>query len=117
MTPGNLNLEIYQGITFGPLILTCKDEAGDPVDLEDFEVFADVRQTPPCEISFSFGPEITDAAEGEITILISDEDTNDLPLGAFFWDLVLQNPSGARMGPYLAGSVTVRQPISQPPVP
>lgn len=117
MTPATLNLTIYRGITFGPIVITCKDSDGVVVDLTGYSVFADARKDPlnvNTPIAFSLDPEITDADAGEITMTFTDEQAETKPLGKFGWDLVLQNPAGERLGPFIVGKVTVKLLNTQP---
>lgn len=114
MTPVTHNLTIRRGITFGPLTFEFKDDAGDPVDLTGWQIFADVRKKPTDEVAFSLEPEITDAEAGIAVIEFTDEETDELTAGSYGWDLVLQNPDGERLGPYLAGRVSVKTIYTQP---
>ncbi|MFA7302071.1 MAG: hypothetical protein WC069_07200, partial [Candidatus Shapirobacteria bacterium] len=97
MTPAALNLTIIKGITFGPVLITCKDSGGAAVNLTGWSVTADARQSPSKAVAFSLAPQITDAAAGQITVGFSDEQTNALPAGTFRWDLVLERPTGERL--------------------
>ena len=107
MKPAPFSFTIVKGVKFGPLIITCKDAAGEPVNLTGWSVFADARKNAKAAVAFSLEPEITTPASGEITLLFSDEASNALPSGSFRWDLVLESPQGERFGPFAAGSVTV----------
>ena len=51
-----LNLEIIKGITFGPLDITAKDEAGDVVDLTGYTPIAHARVNPDRPVSFDLAP-------------------------------------------------------------
>jgi len=117
MKAARLNLTIVKGITFGPLLINCKNAAGQPVDLTDWSVFAEVRVNPKAALAFSLEPEITEAAAGEITIGFTDEETQELPAGHYGWDLVLERPSGERLGPYVTGKLTVAPIYTQPEPP
>jgi len=108
MTPANLDLKIYHGITFGPMTIACKDAAGAAVDLTGWLVYAQARvsfRTP----AFDLLPTISDEAGGVITILLTDEQTFALPVGNFRWDLILENPAGEKLGPYFGGRAIVQQ--------
>lgn len=108
MTPATYNIEIRKGITLSPLVLIMKDDNGTTVDLTGWSAYAQVRKTKTAnEVVFNLSPEITDPSAGEITITLTDEFTDSLSLGKFGWDLVLENPDGERLGPFLEGTVTV----------
>lgn len=85
-----------------------------PVDLTGYGVDAEVRRTPKGEVYIDLNPSITNASTGEITIpAISKADTALLEFtGDFNWDLVLTN-TGVRFGPYIKGSFTVSDNITQ----
>ncbi len=113
MTPATLNLKIYHGITFGPVVITCSDDDEVAVDLTNWLVYAEARidfRTP----MFDLAPTVTDATAGEITLALTDEQTAALPVGNFRWDLILENPAGERLGPYIAGTCIVQAINSQP---
>lgn len=107
MRPGKLDLIITRGVTWSAITATCRDAAGDAVDLTGCTPFADVRRALNKAVSFSL-----DCALGEEpgTILfpeISDTLTSTKPLGEFIWDLVLEDADGRRLGPFLAGRIIV----------
>jgi hypothetical protein len=114
MTPATLRLTLITGTTFGPVVITCKDSEDAAVDLTGWSAFAEVRQSVNAAVVLDLAPEVTDAAAGEITIALSDEDTADLTPGSFVWDLILENAAGQRLGPYVAGSFVIRKPVTQP---
>ena len=110
------NLYARRGITFGPIKVVCKNGDGDPVDLTDWKAWAEARENPGCPVQIDLAPEITDAAAGEITFDHADEVTATWPAGTFRWDLVLENPDGQRLGPFVAGTITVEDVITLPVV-
>jgi hypothetical protein len=114
MTPATLNFSIDRGITFGPLVLRCVDDLGDPVDLTGWTPEAMVRRSPVRSLAFSMSPTLTDAVNGEVSMELTAAFTNTLAAGAYTWDLVLITPGGLRYGPYAAGAVTVNTLNSQP---
>ena len=123
MTPATLNLLLNPGVTFGPITFTFKDSNGDPIDLTDYNVWAWVKTSredlPVQEPKIDLAPTITDAANGQITIYITDEDTYDIEEspedpGYDYWDLILENTSGERLGPFVVGTFTVCKIITQP---
>jgi hypothetical protein len=103
------DLKILSGVTFGPYVLQCRNEAGEAVDLTGWRVYAEARRAPNQPMAFGLWPTVTDAAAGEITLKISPDQTAALPVGAFGWDLILEDPDGERHGPVLGGRVTVQK--------
>lgn len=109
MTPARLDLHISKGITFGPVLVTCKDASGNPRNLTGWSVFADARQSLTGGVAFSLAPQIVGGAGGQVSMSFTPEQTAALRAGTYRWDLVLRNPGGDRLGPYLAGKVAVDQ--------
>lgn len=111
MIPGELSLDIYKGATFGPIIIYAREEdQTTAVPLTGWSAHAKVRQTDGGPVIIDLTPYISDGPNGQITIPeISDETTglDTLPVGCFVWDLLLERPSGAILGPFLAGNLTV----------
>lgn len=108
MIPGVHNLLLYQGITFGPLIIQCRDANDSPVDLTSYKISGQVRDFGN-NLKIDLAPTITNAGAGEITIKHSDEQTKTFPLGEFNWDLVIELSTGERLGPFLQGQCLVRR--------
>jgi hypothetical protein len=88
-----------------------------PVDLTGYGVEAKVRRTVNAsDVFIDLNPSITTPATGEITIpSMNAATTNALGFtGNFMWDLVL-TLAGDRFGPYVKGSFTVSDNITQYP--
>jgi hypothetical protein len=113
MKPAILDLRISKGITFGPVQIYCQDEDLAPVDITGWQVFAQVRRNPNGDVLFDLLPVITDGPAGEITLSADHEDTAELQAGLYRWDLILENPDGERLGPFIVGAVHVLAPITQ----
>jgi len=114
MTPGDLDLEIYTGTTFGPIVVRCLDSEGDPVSIRGWSVFAEVRVKPGEALQFDIAPTISDGDNGEITMTLTGAQTAPLPPGRYRWDLILESSTGVRIGPLLRGLAKVSAPITQP---
>ncbi len=111
-TPFNLPLTITKGVTYGPVIFQFKNEDGTPFDLSaggTWKVFAYGRRTKDAKNYIDLNPLITDAAGGEVTMGFSDEQTNVMMGGIYDWDMVLEVPTGERIGPYFAGDLKIRE--------
>ncbi len=108
MQPASLAFTIYKGVTFGPVLITCTDSEGAPVDLTGWTAYATARLLAPgWPGEIDLAPSITNAAAGQITLGMTDDQTQALTTGKFGYDLVLQNPDGERLGPFLAGTISV----------
>lgn len=115
MIPGPKNFTLYRGSTFGPKIFRAREvDQVTPVPLIGWGAHAKVRKTINGPIILDLLPYISDGPNGEITIPeISDENTVGLPQGCFIWDLLLERPSGAIVGPFLAGSFQITTTLSK----
>jgi len=116
VTPATLDLTIRRGITFGPLVLTFNGESNADVDLNDWNVYAEARRISPGQSTdnLDLEPEITSEEGGQVTISFTDTETLALPYGTYEWDLVLEQPTGERIGPFLAGKLTIEDIVTQP---
>ncbi len=121
MTPATLELQIVRGLTLGPIVITCFGDAANtiPVPLNGWKAYAQVRRCPGGDLILDLTPQVaqatTGATVGQIIITETDEVTAALNCdGNFFWDLVLETPSGVRMGPYIEGPCPVTSIITQP---
>lgn len=99
MTPGSLDLIIYQGSTF-KRVIRLTDATPAAIDLTGSTARMHIRQaitdaTPMIELNEANGRAlITDAAAGEITLLITDEDTAALDFTKGVYDLEVEYSDG-----------------------
>ncbi len=88
-----------------------------PVDLTGYAAEAQVRRQPRgANVILDLAPVVTTPLTGEVTIpTISSTDTSALTsYGKFYWDLVFKNSgTGERLGPFVAGSFTISDTITQ----
>jgi hypothetical protein len=93
-----------------------------PVDLSGYTPQAQVRRQPLGGLILTLDATVTDDVGGEITFAaITDDDTRVITShGNFYWDLVLATINN-RFGPYVKGSFTISDNITQagssPPTP
>lgn len=114
MVPGELDLEIYIGTHYGPVVIQCKDSEDAAVSIRGYTVYAHVRTAATGALVFNLSPTISNGDEGEITLEMTDEQTDVLTAGRFRWDLILETGAGVRIGPILKGACKVISPITQP---
>lgn len=110
MTPATLNLTIWRGITFDPVIFNVKDGSGNAVNLAGWQVFAKSRNGTGKLIDLA--PTITSAATGQVTISFSSTQTASFNEGEQYWDMVFQKPTGEKLGPYIAGKIFVKDTVT-----
>lgn len=109
MIPGTKNFTLYRGATFGPYVFRALEEDQiTVVPLTGWAAHAKVRAKPNGPIIIDLAPYISNGPGGEITIPeIADESTPAFSEGCYIWDLLLERPSGAIVGPFLAGAFTI----------
>lgn len=112
MTPGVLNLVLYRGTTFAQTFI-CQDDSHVAVNLTGWTAHALVRTDPQKHIVLDLNPVITNGPAGTVSISFTDEETVLLAPGEFVWDLVLERPSGERLGPFLAGTFIISTAITR----
>lgn len=117
MTPGKLALMIYQGATF-KRVLRLKDSADAPIDLTGATVRMHVRAvisdtTPIIELTEANGrATITDAVNGEVTLLISATATAALDFTAGVYDLEIEYSDGT-VDRVLIGTVKLSKEVTR----
>lgn len=110
MTPARLDFTIYRGITFNPLVFNAKDGSGNAINLAGWSVFAQSRNGTGKAIDLE--PTITNAATGQVTIDFTAAETSDFKTGEQQWDMVFQKPTGEKLGPYIAGTIFVKDTVT-----
>lgn len=107
MIPATLDLTAYRGTTFG-LVIKAQDSNHAIVPLTGWTAFAQVRPAPQKHVVLDLNPIITNASQGEVTISFTDEETALWAPGEFVWDFLLQRPTGEKLGPFLAGTFSIK---------
>lgn len=110
-----LDLTIEKGVTFGPIQIICKDADDVIVPLAGWSAFAEGRKFECGPIFINFAPIIeADDADGLITIPeVSWENTKLLHELTGRWDLILQDPTGRRLPPSIAGELIITNIITK----
>ena len=104
-----LDLEILRGTTFGPVQIVCKNSAKAPVALAGWSAAAQARKSASSTLIVDLLPVIAaDDAAGLVTLSeIPWETTAALPVGDFRYDLVMIDPDGRRLPPFLGGKLKI----------
>jgi hypothetical protein len=86
-----------------------------PVNLTGYSPEAQVRRNPRSSMLIDLQPSITNAVNGEVTIpsIPTSVTTLYTSFGIFYWDFILKNSMNERLGPYVAGSFTISDSITQ----
>lgn len=118
-----LDLLIRQGATFGPNLCTLKNPDTSPINLTGCTFRGQIRKTASdplstgCAITFV----ITNAAAGEFTWEVTDENTTALaadaiseagPASQYVYDIEMEDASG-RVIPLLYGKVSVFREVTK----
>lgn len=117
MVPGKLDLTLYRGSTFGPIHAVCKDSTPAVVNLTGYVAEAQVRTAYNKPLILDLAPTIPVPANGTIIIYFTDEATKAIMSpgnGDYVWDMFLTSPSGERLGPFLAGTFTIKTGVTKP---
>jgi len=80
------NIYIDQGTTFS-LSLGVNDQNGDPKDLSDYTVAAQMRKSYYTNTSIDFTAEVSLPEEGEVTISLTAEETSAIKAGRYVYDI------------------------------
>lgn len=88
------NLNFYSGETLS-MSLTCKDSAGAVFPLTGYSARAQVRASATSStVVLDLSPTIPTPANGIVVISKTDEQTAIVTPGTYYWDLVLDTPTG-----------------------
>ncbi len=112
VTPFDLPLTITKGVTYGPVVFHFKQEDGSPFDLTvggTWKCLAYARRTKDAKQFIDLNPIITNAVGGEATVEFTDEQTTAMMGGMYGWDMILEVPTGERIGPYFSGKLSVEE--------
>jgi hypothetical protein len=80
------NIYIDQGTTFS-LSLVVNDQGGDPKDLSDYTVAAQMRKSYYTNTSINFTSEVSLPLDGEVTISLTAVQTSAIKAGRYVYDI------------------------------
>jgi hypothetical protein len=106
--PARFDLSAYAGDTFSVDIAIAQD--GSPVDVTGWTFTAQVRAKRAGAVAATFTVNVTDAAQGELTISLSGATTATLASGV--WDLNVALPDGT-VSTLVDGVITVTQDVTR----
>ncbi len=104
MIPAILNLSAHKGTTLESVTITVADADGVVVDLMGWTPSAEVRESSGATLVVDLAPTIVD---GSVVFGLTDEQTAALVVGSYRWDLLIENPGGEILGPYIQGEFVV----------
>ena len=112
-SPGQLDLCITKGLTFGPVTFTLQTALEVAVDITGWSVSAEAQGVQYGH-KFDLLPVITDATNGVITMYMTDEQTALLNPADYTWDMLFENDSGEKLGVYIEGSLSLGTSVTTP---
>jgi hypothetical protein len=105
-------LNAYSGATLS-MSLTCLDDAGDPFNLTGYSARGQIRPAVGSStVTLDLSPTIPTPANGVISISKTDESTAAIAAGIYYWDVVLDTPTGGVL-PVAGGTVKFRQLVTR----
>jgi hypothetical protein len=112
-----VNLQIVRGTTFGPYQILCKQADGTPAPLAGYTAKAEARKSNDDSLALNLAPTIAiNDTLGIITIpKIPWATTAALTEDLLKWDLILIEPDGDKLPPFVYGEIEVSTPITQTP--
>lgn len=113
--PGRYNIKFYRGTTLDILMNYTID--GVPVNLTGYTAMMDVRPTPESvtlitQLTTENGGIVLNEVTGQIEIFISADDTGELPLGQFQYDMNITSDSGY-VTKLIMGAFVVLDPVTE----
>lgn len=114
MKPARYNIKFYRGTTLDIVMTYLINNV--PVDLADYTAIMDVRVSPNSSLITSLTTEngklILNQVTGEVEILLTAEQTGDLPLGQFQYDLNITSPNDT-VTKLIQGAFVVLDPVTE----
>lgn len=89
------NLFIDQGSDYSATV-ALKNQDGTPMQLFGYTVASQFRKSYQSSTFVAFTVTITDAAQGKITLSLTDTATSGIRAGRYLYDVEITSPSGDR---------------------
>jgi len=85
------NIYIDQGSTYS-MSLNVTDQNGDPKDLSQYTVAAQMRKSYYANTAIDFDAEITYPLDGELTVSLTSATSADIKPGRYVYDIEITGP-------------------------
>lgn len=113
---GEYNITAYRGITW-QLLITYRDENGQGIDLTGYQAKMQVRVNKYAtdvivELSDGNGITLNSPATGDLSLILTDVQTNAIAAGDYEYDLILTDTAATKLL-LVKGAFTVKQPVTQ----
>jgi hypothetical protein len=83
------NIYIDQGTTF-EMTVTVSDQNGDPKDLTEYTVAAQMRKSYYTSTAIDFTSEISAPLDGDVTISLTASETTAIKAGRYVYDIEIE---------------------------
>ncbi len=88
-----------------------------PLDLTGWSVWAWVKLDPSLALVYDLDPQIDgDPTTGKIDLSKTDTQTSTITAGNYLWDVILEKPTGERIGPLFKGTFFVSDLVTEPAI-
>jgi len=106
-------LYAYSGATFSATF-TCKDAAGDVVDLTGYTARAMLRPSVASDtLTLNMAPTIPSPTNGVVSITIADETTATIDAATYHFDVLLDKASDGSVTHLADGTIVVREQVTR----
>jgi len=111
-----IDLYVDQGANFVAVFPAVTDDAGVVVDLSNFSAVSQMRRSYFTVNAIELNADITDAANGQITLTLSDEDTSGIFPTRYVYDTMIIDNDTLQRTRVFEGLVTVNPGVSDKPM-
>ena len=105
-SPAPVNLAIYRGAALDFSFQLC-DADGVAIDCTGCTLHAAIQATEDGDDEIDLDPDFTTASTGTGAIELTGNQTGNLTVGRYLWDMKLEDSQGKILGPIMRGGVTV----------
>ena len=100
------NLSIDQGSDFSAEVIV-EDSSGDVANLTGYTGAGQIRKTYTSSTAVAFGVTVTNAAQGLLTLTLTNAVTNAMKAGRFVYDVEITKTSNGEKTRVVEGQVTI----------
>jgi hypothetical protein len=100
------NIFVDQGTDFSS-VLNIADTRSDPIDLEDFNLYGQIRRTYTSASYYNFNIDVLDGLDGSFVISLDSETTKIMKPGRYVYDIFARSVDGSLQYKLVEGSLEV----------
>ena len=106
------NLSVDQGSDFSAEVVV-EDSSGDVANLSGYTGAGQIRKTYSSSTFTAFGVVVTNAAQGLLTLTLSNTVTNAMKAGRYVYDVEITKTSNGEKTRVVEGQVTINPGVTQ----